>query len=86
MTLPNNFGKKQKRCLAQNYAYIFHLKHDITQNKQGAKTVTEYYGDLKVKWDELKPYTTTTELKALEQDKIFQFLSGVGPSYKPDRA
>jgi hypothetical protein len=30
--------------------------------------------------------TTTTDLKAFEQDKVFQFLSGLDPSYKPIRA
>jgi hypothetical protein len=37
----------------QNYAYIFHLKQELTQIKQGTKTITEYYDDLKFKWDEL---------------------------------
>jgi gag-polypeptide of LTR copia-type len=70
----------------QNLAYIFHLKQELAKINQGTKTVTEYYGDLKVKWDEIGLYSHTTDLKALEQDKIFQFLSGLDPSYEPIRA
>ena len=35
----------------QNFSYIFHLKQEISQIKQGTRTVTEYYGDLKAKWN-----------------------------------
>jgi hypothetical protein len=67
----------------QNLAYIFHLKQELAKINQGTKTVTEYYGDLEVKWDEIGLYSHTTHLKALEQDKKFQFLSGLDPSYEP---
>jgi Retrotransposon gag protein len=70
----------------QNFAYIFHLKQELSQIRQSTKTVTEYYGDLKVKWDELTLYTTSTNIKTLEQEHIFQFLSGLDPSYEPVRS
>jgi gag-polypeptide of LTR copia-type len=70
----------------KNLAYIFHLKQELAKINQGPKTVTEYYGDLKVKWDEIGLYSHTTDLKALEQDHIFQFLSRLDPSYEPIRA
>jgi hypothetical protein len=41
---------------------------------------------LKTKWDELALYTQTTDLKTLEQEHIFQFLSGLDPSYEPVRS
>jgi gag-polypeptide of LTR copia-type len=70
----------------QNFAYIFHLKQEIAKIQQGSKTVTEYYGDLKTKWDELALYTQTTDLKTLEQEHIFQFLSGLDPNYDSVRS
>jgi Retrotransposon gag protein len=39
-----------------NFAYIFHLKQELSQIRQGTKTMTEYYGGLKVKCDELAFY------------------------------
>jgi Retrotransposon gag protein len=39
-----------------NFANIFQLKQEISQIRQGSKTVTEYYGDMKTKWDELALY------------------------------
>jgi Retrotransposon gag protein len=77
------FGQEQNFVC---FAYIFHIKQEISQIKQGTKIVTEYYGDLKVKWDELALYTTTTDLRALEQEKVFQFFSGLDPSYEPVRS
>jgi Retrotransposon gag protein len=38
------------------FAYIFQLKQKILQIRQGSRSVTEYYGDLKTKWDELTLY------------------------------
>jgi uncharacterized membrane protein (DUF373 family) len=32
----------------QNLAYIFHLKQELVQIKQDIKTITEYYGDVKI--------------------------------------
>jgi gag-polypeptide of LTR copia-type len=63
----------------QNFSYILHLK-------QGTKTVTEYFSDLKEKWNELTLYTQTTDLKALQQDQIFKFLSDLHPIYESARA
>jgi Retrotransposon gag protein len=70
----------------QNFAYIFHLKQEISQIRQGKKIVIEYYNDLKTKWDELALYTQTTDLKYLEHEKIFQFLSGLDSRYELVRA
>jgi hypothetical protein len=66
----------------KRFAYILHLKYDIAQIKQGNKTITEHYGDLKAKWDELALYIHTSDLKAPKYEQICQFLSGFDPNYE----
>jgi hypothetical protein len=41
---------------------------------------------LKIKWDKLALYQQTTDLKTLEQEKVFQFLSDLDASYEPIKA
>ncbi|XP_078165216.1 uncharacterized protein LOC144559922 [Carex rostrata] len=36
-----------------NFAHIFQIKHDTAQIKQNQRSITQYFGAMKEKWDEL---------------------------------
>jgi gag-polypeptide of LTR copia-type len=80
---------KMKKMFARtnNFAHIFQLKQDIAQIKQGSKSITEFYGAIKAKWDELDIHVPdSTDLEKIrerkEQDRIFQLLANLDPSFE----
>ncbi|XP_078165558.1 uncharacterized protein LOC144560267, partial [Carex rostrata] len=78
------FGKQN------NFAHIFQIKHDIIHIKQNQKPITQYFGAMKSKWDELdvhQPETTDPEQigERKNQDRIFQFLTNLDQSYEQVR-
>ncbi|XP_078156279.1 uncharacterized protein LOC144552063 [Carex rostrata] len=75
-TITKMFGKQN------NFAHIFQIKHDIIHIKQNQKPITQYFGAMKSKWDELdvhQPETTDPEQirERKNQDRIFQFLTNL---------
>ncbi|XP_078167313.1 uncharacterized protein LOC144562057 [Carex rostrata] len=73
-----------------NFAHIFQIKQDITQIKQNQRSITQYFGAMKAKWDELDIHQPEiTDLQKLkerkDQDRIFQFLANLDPSYEQVR-
>ena len=74
-----------------NYSHVFKLKQEITQIRQGEKSVTEILGAIKGKFDELNLYMPpTTDLHTIqlrnEQEKTFAFLAALNPSYEAVRS
>ena len=72
--------------------YEFNIK--IFNIKQGALSMTNYYGALNGLWIELDQYQnlklkcgkdTTTLAQFIERDQIFEFLAGLNLEYDPIR-
>ncbi|XP_078150168.1 uncharacterized protein LOC144545470, partial [Carex rostrata] len=78
------FGKQN------NFAHIFQIKQDIIQNKQNQKPITQFFGEIQKQWDELdihQPEVTEADKirERKEQDRIFQFLANLDPSFEQVR-
>jgi hypothetical protein len=78
-------------CEQNNFAQIFELKREISQAKQGTRSVPKLTGYLKAKFKELEILRPiTTDLKELqeraEQDMVYHFLTALDLSYESFRA
>ena len=91
----------EQRYAIANRSRKYQLNKEIYETKQSSKSVTDYYTELKILWEELEnmtslpPITTTNAeitafLTALNQQKdeqkLFQFLNGLDESYSQLRS
>ena len=69
-----------------NAAQLFEIKTRLRKARQGEKTVTQYYTDLRTLWQELDLYCnyewscptgSTLYQKMVEKDRVFDFLAGL---------
>ena len=74
----------------KNHAHICRLKKEIHHLTQNQRTIIQYISDLKRKWEELNLYRAPTTdpniIKEREQERVYQFLSGLDETYEPVRA
>ncbi|KAL2899101.1 Retrovirus-related Pol polyprotein from transposon RE1, partial [Bienertia sinuspersici] len=91
---------EERFCVA-NGSRKYQLNKEVYEMKQGGKSVTEYYTDMKSIWEELESLrelppisTMTTEIKAFvealdkekEEQRLFQFLNGLDEAYGAQRS
>jgi hypothetical protein len=70
-----------------NFDRIFQLKRELYQTKQGSQTITQLYGSIKSKLDELNMYEPiTADLKTLQQwyehDRVYFLLNALNSDYE----
>lgn len=91
----------EKRYAVTNGSRKYKLSKEIYETKQGDKSVTDYYTEMRGLWEELEslsnlpPITTMTPeinafIKALneqqEEQKLFQLLNGLDEGYQVQRS
>jgi gag-polypeptide of LTR copia-type len=84
-TVKDMFGQQN------NFDRIFQLKRELYQTKQGSQTITQLYGSIKSKLDELNMYEPiTADLKILQQryehDRVYLLLNALNSDYEQVRS
>jgi hypothetical protein len=81
INLQMRFGKHD------NFAHIFKIKQEISQNKQGNKSFNQLYGEMQRQWDELdilQPDIIDPEQirERRDQERGFQLLANLDDNYE----
>jgi gag-polypeptide of LTR copia-type len=81
INLQRRFGKHN------NFAHIFKIKQEISQNKQGNKSFNQLYGEMQRQWDELdilQPDIIDPEQirERRDQERGFQLLANLDDNYE----
>ncbi|KAJ4759669.1 hypothetical protein LUZ62_070044 [Rhynchospora pubera] len=74
-----------------NFDRIFQLKQELFQAKQGSQTITQLYGSIKSKLDELNMYEPITDdlrtlQKRYEHDRVYFLLNALNSDYNQIRS
>jgi gag-polypeptide of LTR copia-type/Retrotransposon gag protein len=82
---------KSRFCQETNFVRIFQLKQQLSQLKQENLSISKYVGRLKIKNEKLASYQPPSNdprkiIERAEIEKVYQFLTGLDPSYEPIRA
>lgn len=92
---PDVWKELKERYFQSNCSRVFQLKKSLASLNKGSLSVTTYYTQLKVVWDELREYQPNLDpqnhitrpwAEYLQEKCVLQFLMGLNDSYAQLRA